>query len=217
MQASLNQLSEILAERAGRQFDMPFREELKLIINYWRSSLIVQSLNAKPKDRQFFTRWLEIPLVRVKQSDFPGFPDCTILRTKCKLPMPVRANSKLFDFVGKLDKMTATPLKEPYQINALLGGKYSGNKVRTALINDYIYVFGQEVLAGLAVQMIPDDLESFKSFCGEIGVTDCYSDDLPYPVSGDFQQRIIQAVIATEFRMPAKSQTTEQEVEIANE
>lgn len=215
MQASINELSEILAERSGRQFDLPFRAELKVMINYWRARLIVDSLNSKPKDRPFFTRWLEVPLEQVNSSDFPDFPDCPILRTKCKIPEPVRANSKLYDFVGKLDKMSVLPLKEPHEIKVLMESKYTGKDIRTARINGYIYVFGSLNIPGIAVNMIPENVEEFNS-CSEVCNT-TYTDDSPYPVSSDLQQRIIQAILGTELRQVIPSETKAQEVAISNE
>lgn len=218
MQASINQLAEILAERSGRQFDQPFIDEMKVVVNYWRAKLIVDSLNSRPKDRKFFTKWIEIPLIRVPASEFPGFPECEeLLRTKCQIPRTVRANSKLYDFVGKLDRMTPTPLKEPYQIRALSGGPYSGTIPRSAEMNGYIYVFNTLNIPGLAIQLIPEDVEEFKGCCEECGAGHCYNDDEPYPASSDIQQRIIQAVLSTELRQQLPSETKAQEVILKNE
>lgn len=216
MQASLNELAELLAERAGRQYDVPFKAELKVMINYWRARLIVDSLNSRPKDRQFFTKWIELPLVEVNASEFPDFPNCPILRTKCEVPRPVRANSKLFDFVGKLDKMSIIPVQEPHQIKALMGSKYTGKIARAAHINDFIYVFGTLNLPGIAINMVPEDVEEFKACC-TVCETDCPTDDSPYPVSSDLQQRIIQAILGTELRTIIPSDPKAQEVAITNE
>ena len=213
--ASLNQLAEILAERAGRQFDIPFKEEMKVVINYWRVRLLVDTLNSRPKDRQFFVRWIDFPLVEVNRSDFPGYPDCPILRTKCKIPVTVRANSKLYDFVGKLNRMTTIQVRQPYEIAALLGGVYTGKNPRAALINEYLYVFGDLSLPGIAVALIPENIDEYNACCEECG-SSCLTHDEPYPVSADLQQRIIQAIIATEFRNPARPETKLNEVEISN-
>lgn len=217
MQVSLNELAELLAERVGRQFDVAFKAELKIMINYWRSRLIVDSLNSRPKDRPFFTKWIEIPLIEVKQSEFPDFPNCYILRTKCEVPKPVRANSTLFDFIGKLDRMSIIPLHEPYQIKSLIASKYTGKNPKAAYINGYIYIFGTLNLPGIAVKHIPEDVEKFKECCEECGASECYTDDEPYPVSLDIQQRIIQAILSTELRTAIPEEPKAKEIEITNE
>jgi hypothetical protein len=215
MVSSLNQLSEILAERSGRQFDIPFREEMKVVINYWRSRLVVDSLNSRPADRMFFTKWIEIPLIQVPRSEFPGFPECeVILRTKCKVPKTVRANSKMYDFVGKLDRMDAVQLRTPSEIQALSHSTYTGHLPRASEINEYVYVFGTLNLPGLAFQLIPEDVEEFKQCCIDCGASSCYNDDEPYPVSLDIQQRIIQSILSTELRNILPSETKAAEVSI---
>lgn len=214
--SSLNQLAEILAERAGRQFDIPFQEEMKVVIDYWRVRLLVDSLNAKPADRKFFTKWIDFPLETVNRSDFPGYPDCAILRTKCKIPRTVRANSKLYDFVGKLDRMTTIQIREPYEIRNLMHGVYTGDDPRGALINERLYIFGQLNLPGVSIQLIPESISDYNACCTDCG-SPCLTGDEPYPVSADIKQRIIQAIIATEFRNPAIPETKRTEVELSND
>ena len=198
MQSSLNQIAEVLAERVGRQFDIPFREELKVIIEVWRIKLVVDSLNSRPKDRKFFTVWIEDELIEVNTSEFPGFPDCPILRTKHKIPDPIRANSILFDYVGKLDRMDAFTLREPHEIKALMGSKYTGGRPKACRVNGYIYIIGDLNLPGIAINLIPEDLNAVKEMTAETAL--CYNDDEPYPVPGDIKQRIIQAILSTELR-----------------
>lgn len=211
MQASLNELAEILAERQGRQYDIPFREEMKVMINYWRARLIVDSLNSRPKDRKFFTKWLEIPLEQVNESEFAEYPDCPVLRTVCKIPKAVRANSKEFDFVGKLNKRSVISMHEPHLIEVLNSSEYTGKNIRGALINDYIYVYNELNLPGIAVNMIPESIEEFKDCC--LNCDTCFTDDEPYPVSADLQQRIIQAILGTELRAVLSEDPKSKEVE----
>lgn len=174
---------------------------------------MVDSLNARPKDRPFFVKWLEIPMVQVPQSEFPGFPqDCKILRSKCKLPRPLRANSTQFDFIGKLNRMTTIPLKPSYQILSLMESEYTGNTPRATEQNDYIYVFSTLNLTGIAVAMIPEDVEEYIACCVDCTMA-CPTDDEAYAVSSDLQQRIIQAALSTELRIPTLPKTEEVEID----
>lgn len=198
---SLNQLSEILAERSGRQHDYGFKQELKVLIHLWRQRLLVDSLNAKPEDRKFFRVWLDLPVIDVPISDFPNFPNnhC-IRRTRDCIPKSIRANSTLFDFVGYLNKSTVIPIEDSMQaVEIMSQSKYTGNLSRGVYINGYIYVTNFTGPA-ISVSLIPEDMsEVSKIECFDCGTNDCYSDDSPYPVSGDIGQRIIQAILATEL------------------
>lgn len=215
MQISLNEISELLAERTGRQFDIAFREEVKVMVNYWRARLIVDSLNSRPQDRQFFSKWIDMPLIKTNTSDFPGFPNCNILKTVCPIPSPVRANSMMFDFIGKLDKASVIPLSTPYLIKPLAFSKYTGNIPRAAYINDHIYVFGTLNLPGIAVNMIPEDIGGFLNCCKDCNSI-CEDDNSAYGVSMDLKQRIVQAILGTELKGQVPQAIEAQEVPISN-
>lgn len=216
MQASLNELAEILAEREGRQFDVAFKEQMKVVVNYWRARLVVDSLNSRPQDRKFFTVWIDMPLEVVNLSEFPDFPDCPVLRTTCELPRPIRANSKLYDFIGQLNRQNVIPVKEPYQIKPLMESKYTGSEPKAALINNRIYVFGRLDMPGISVQLIPEDIDDYNKCCEECG-SPCLTGDEPYPVSADIKQRIIQAALSTELGKQPKPETKIGEIPVSND
>jgi len=207
--ATLNELSELLAERTGRQLDIPYREELKVMINYWRTRLLVDSLNSRPDDRKFFMQWIEMPVEVVNLSDFAGFPDHEVLRTKCKIPKPIRANSKMYDFVGKLDRISTIPIQEPYEVAAMIHSEFNSKQLRGTLINGYIYIFGTLLLPGISVALIPESIEAYNACCVDCGSPTCVDDNAPYPISGDIEQRIIQAILATELKTIIPPQTPE--------
>lgn len=214
--ASLNQLAEVLAERVGRQTDITFREELKVIIDNWRARLIRDSLQANPKDRPFFSLWFELPLISVPISSFPGFPQgCCVLRTKCKLPNPVRANGKLFDFVGSLNKSHAIPVRELWEIKAAANSKYSGRALYAAYMNNYLYIIGGAGdLPGISVNMIPEYPDQVSSCMTDCGLKSPYDHDKPYPAPADIQQRIVQAILSTELRNLIPNQEDEVPVDL---
>lgn len=202
---SLNELAEILAERAGKQFTPGFKEQMKVLINIRRQRLLVDSLNSRPQDREFFKIWIDIPLEPASISNFPGMPkECNLKRTACCLPTPVRANSTMYDFIGYLNKVTPIPVYNSIEIARTIqeGSKYSPIKPYAILINGYIYVFNYTG-PGISVAMIPEDMSEVDGcvdICrGEDYGKDCYSDDAPYPITGDIAQRIIQSILADEL------------------
>lgn len=216
---SLNQLAETLAERQGRQYDHAFKEEMKVLIHIWRQRLLVDSLNSRPEDRQFFRIWIDVPLIDTPISEFPGFPNnhC-VKRTKDCLPKALRANSTMYDFVGFLNKETPIPLESSVSLVKLkMNSRYTGDQPRSVAINGYIYVFNYSGPA-ISVSMIPEDMTEVPKLecydCGDSG--QCYTDDEPYPVSGDIAQRIIQAILSTELARNVIDPKTE-EVPMNNE
>lgn len=208
MNASLNELAEILAERVGRQFDVPFIEEMKVAIGYWRSRLLRDSLEKAKKDRAYFKQYIEVPLIEVNIAELPGFPNYPVLRTSCTIPEPVRANGIYFDYTGSPDKLSSFRLfTEQHEIIPALNAKYTGKRPKTLWLNKFIYVFNVLDLPYLGVAGVfdnPQDVEDFKCNCG---CDNCYDDNMPYPISGDIQQRIIQAILTTELKNNMKPDT----------
>ena len=219
---TLNQLAEILAERAGKKFDLSFREEMKVVIHYWRQRLLVDSLNSRPEDREFFKVWFDMALEVAPISTFEGFPEnsCIKRSTKC-LPKSLRANSILVDFIGYLNKERRIPVVKSLESARILDqSQFTGGQPRAAIINGYIYTFNY-MGPGVSVAMIPEDMtevptEGLECFECSANKDLCYTDDSPYPVSGDIAQRIIQAILSTELSRNVMDPKTE-EIPVAND
>jgi hypothetical protein len=208
MNASLNELAEILAEREQRQFDIPFIEEMKVVIGYWRSRLLRDALEKNRQDRMYFRQYIEVPLVRVNIAELPGFPDYPVLRTACEIPEPVRANGIAYDYVGSPDKLSNFKLfTEQHELIPALNATHTGKNPKGLWLNKFIYVFNRLDLPYLGVSGVYDDPQSVADFKCNCGCDPCYDDDMPYPISGDIQQRIIQGILSTELRQVQKADT----------
>lgn len=219
---SLNQLAELLAERAGKKYDLAFREEMKVAIHYWRQRILVDSLNSKPEDREFFKVWFDMELIDAPISTFEGFPEnACIKRTKNCLPKAIRANSKMVDFIGYLNKEKSLAVTTSLQTAKILNqSQFTGTQPRAVIINGYIYTFNYTG-PGVSVAMIPEDMTEVPTEgleCVDCAVNKdlCYTDDKPYPVSGDIAQRIVQAILATELSRNIVDPKKE-EVPVSNE
>lgn len=201
---SLNELAEFLAERAGRMLDTVFVDEMKMLVGIWRSRLLRDSLERNKQDRAYFRQYFEVPLVQVNVSELPGFPNKPVMRTKCTLPDPVRANGIFFDYVGSVDKLSEMKLfTEQHEIIPSLWGRFTGGNPKALLLNKFIYVwnFDGPYLGCSGVFDDPSAVDNLKCGC----TTDtCYDDDKPYPISGDIKQRIIQSILSVELRINTK-------------
>jgi hypothetical protein len=210
MNNSLNELAESIAERAGRQYDIPFREQCKLWIGLWRAKLLRDTLESNPKDRAFFLTSAIFPLEVVK--DYPG---CGIVkRTVCKVPQPLRANGILFDYVGSVNMTRSFPIIPSHSIPFLSTSSYTGANPKVVWIDNYLYVFNAPLLAKLRTHGVYEDLSELYNTCatainGNEPTGKCLDDDSPYPVTKDIAQRIIQSILSTELRIPVQQTDTE--------
>lgn len=214
MSATLNEIAESLAERAGRQFDTPFNEEIKVFIQLWRARLLRDTLEQNRRDRMFFKQYFEVPLEVANISDLPGFPDLRVLKTTCKLPKPLRANSTMWDYIGSPDKLSNFKVfTELHKIIPALDAKYTGHLPKALLLNDDIWIFNNLELKYLGVQGILEDPRELKDYTCNCGCEVCYDDNQPYPVSDDIKQRIVQSILSVELKDRIKPDTKTVEVD----
>lgn len=198
MAKSLNDIVSLLAERSGRTFDIPFQEELKMMVDYWRATVMKQALERNPKDRQHFQQSLVMELIKVPLVECPIEYGC-VLRTKEKVPSPLRGGSVLFDYIGRAtwDKSYSTT-NEAFEVFTSTS-PYTGKNVRYAYRDNYLYVYNDKKLKYVGVKGVfenPRDLGQFQ--CGE---SSCYTDDLLYPLSEDMIQQVVSAILKTELRI----------------
>lgn len=202
--ASLNEIAEILAERVGRQRDIPFQELLKPIITAWASRLTKNSLEKHPHDRRHFI----VPvLMELEESSDTKCEDrkCNILKTKKKVPTPLRANNILFDFVGNTDRSESYDYINEYELQWLDGNKYTKNRKKYFYKGGHIYVRASSILEKIAIDFIPADISEVTRLCGE----SCYNDDMDFPIHPDLLQPLIQSILTTELRADITEEDTE--------
>lgn len=207
--ASLNQIAEILAERAGQQFSQPFIMEMKALVNVWRSRLIRDTLERNKKDRIFFRQWLEVPMIVTNLSDYPGFPQIPVMRSKCQIPNPLRANNMVFDYVGSVDKISQFQVfTEQHEIIPALDAEYTGHLVKILWMDYYFWAFNTLSLPGLLSSSVFDDPTAIDRMgCSCTCNTDlCYDDDKEYLAPREIQQKIIQSILSVELRLNTKDQ-----------
>ncbi len=197
-----NEISELLAERAGRQLDTPFNEEMKVLVDVWYSRLRRDTLEQNKRDRKFFKQYTEVGVEPINISTWPGFPDIRVVRTKCVIPTPLRANGILFDYVGSVDKLTSFGkiYSELHELRAALDGKYTGSQPKALWLNEYLWIFNALDLPAIGIDGIYDDIREANSFRCGCGCAECADDDVEYPGPRDLQQKIIQAILGTELK-----------------
>lgn len=208
--ASRNQLAEVLASKVGKAHDAPFKREMKVLIDVWRSRLLKDTINANPQQINHFKVSFSLELEKASATECNVPSDCKIYRTKDPLPVMLRTpGTKSFLFVGSALKTTAYPEFEFYEIPYMLKSKYIG-KGPMVVIDEYAWLFNRKSDTPLFFQGIIDNLDDLRRL--KCGGKSCLDDDDEYPVTRDIQQRILQAILATELAGMVQSPSIELKV-----
>jgi hypothetical protein len=204
--ASLNQIVSLLAERVNRTFDVPFQEEVKVMVSYWRARIVKNSLKKHPKNRKYMQQSFVAELEEVPKVECPVQYGCAV-RTKCKIPKTIAIDGMLFDYLGvaTMDKAFSYVQDEFEQF--MSASPYTGKNVRYAFRDGYVYIYNAPKLKYIGVRGIFENpTKILDCSCND----DCYSDDDEYPLSEDLLQEVIKSILSTELR----SYMPEEDVEV---
>ena len=208
MSVTINQVISLLAERSGKTFDIPFQEELKIIADYWISTILKQAIEKRPQDRYRFQTSIVLELERVPEIECPIEYGC-VLRTKKKVPTPSRGTNTIFDYIGSADfKDSWDRVTQPAFLQYLSCEPVVGQRPKPVYKNDYIYLYGHESkeVKYIGVQGVFTDFSKLRELqCDSLG---CFEDDVPYPVTNDIIQQAIQAILSTELRLNVVQEDT---------
>lgn len=196
--ATLNQIGERIAFALNEPLNYVLKENIKFSVKYYRSLFIRRDVAANGLSDEFLQKF-HVPLLKVDKADDCAFNlGCTVLRTKNKVPKPVRLKSDvLFKFAG-------TPSGKGFnytefeELRSRLHNKYTANEIVYSYINGYIYIYNASKLKYVALQYIVDNPEEIN-FCATSDT--CYDDDKEFPIASDFLADIVTNILSKEFRI----------------
>lgn len=203
MKVSLNELVQMLADRVGQPFSIPLQEELKLIFNYKRADWFQKIVSKYPGQRKFFLKGFTEELEEVSQAECPIDTDCRVFRTVHKIPVPVRTEYALFDYVGDPDKTDAYGYASPDDsaIVVKYGSKYTKDRPKYYYENGYIFILNEEDLEYIGIRGLWPDQRQLKDFkCDDVP---CYTDDDQYDIPADIINTMVQDILKNELRLIA--------------
>lgn len=208
-----NEITTLLASQLGHELDIPFKLMLMKRVKYWRSQMIRRTLEKNDKERKFFRQSLLINVIRYNIFPCGSGGTCYGTRTVCSLPIPVRANNILFDYVGGVDGNSPFKYVEPGQRHYLTAGKY-GNLFPIYEYENYKIQTDQKDLRKILIEGIfddPEDVHVHTCACKDKpGDCDYWNDEFPMP--GDITQLVIQSIIQIDFNRPVTPKDKEIEV-----
>ena len=172
--ATLIEIVDIIRTNTGKSYDHSLKEILKLRIMQLRSLMIRRSVQRHGLDEELKMS-VDLELISVDVLDTCAITDsCTTLRTKNKVPVPVRLSRGVpFDFVGTLGGIPYSFIR--YGEHQLFSMIPIRKDIRGYYINNgYIYLVNGLYEEFLRVRHVFEDLQEATSFCTE----NCINDDV---------------------------------------
>lgn len=180
--------------------------QIKFNVKYYRAMLIRRDFARNG----IITRHLEqdlgcLELIKVDASKCCDLPvDCAVYRTVKKVPRTVRFNfSDAITHVGDVSGTGTIPIVDSNAVQWLPYDKYTKNKMKAYMIEDYIYIYNADGLKYINVRGIFEDPEDVAMF--DCDGSDCYSDDSEFPIPMDMLQTITQGIMSGELMMLSSS------------
>jgi len=209
---TLNEIIGILSERAGRQFDVPFQEQVKLWVSAVRLKFLKDSLEKRPGDRRLYLKSIVAAVEKMSKIDCPIDYGCA-LRTKLEIPQPIRANNTVFEFVGTPDFEIPFGEGGDWKEQYFQHNKYTANDIRYKYRDNYIFIVDKEYLIEyIGIQGVFEDTSKLSAFkCADSNGL-CSFDDSEYPMPGDLQYPMLKEVLAIILGSPMFKDNTEVKV-----
>lgn len=208
MRISLNQMVELLSDMAGKPFDIPLQEELKVIFNYKRADYLQKIIDRHPEQRSYFLKDFSAELERVDKAECPVEVGCEILKTVYKVPIPIRTSYALFDYVGDPAKDDGYRYMAPEQIGIMSKySKYTGGRPSYFYVNGYVYIYGDLNLEYINVRGVFSDPRALHDFT--CNGQPCYTDNDQYDIPDDIINLMVQDTLKNELRLLMEIDKTE--------
>ena len=119
-------------------------DQIKFNIKHYRAMMIRRDFARNG----MITRHLEqdigcLELIKVDASKCCNLPtECAVYRTVRKIPKTVRFNFKdALTYVGDITGTGTIPIVEPHTVEWLPYDKYTKNKMKAYMIEDYLYIY----------------------------------------------------------------------------
>jgi len=205
-----NEITTLIAMNLDREMDVPFRLQLFERVKYWRSRLVANSLQKNPLQRKFFIQTLFVKMSQ--ELNIPAAPlISSTIATTVEIPLPVRAGSILFDYVGGADG------KSPFRyVSPGMGNFISGKFVDQFPTYEYTQINGKSVIRLekadqplLRIDGIFDDPFAVTELSCSCTGQPCDTWNMEFPISGDILQLIVQSILSVDYNRPDKEETAQ--------
>jgi len=186
----------IIATPLDKQFDDPFKLIIMKLVDVWRARLIRNSLEKAPQDRKFFRQTLYMR-TKVVDETICNLTGCEIVETIDALPMSIRANNMMYDFVGAVNSTTAYQQVYSGTLEYVLQEEY--NKAPLFMVeNGKLRIYRAKPPVIKVETIFPDPQLVARMSCANGVNCDYWNSN--YPVPEDILQTIIQGIREVDFK-----------------
>lgn len=144
----ISELAQKIADNIDRSWDDMLKERLKSDIVSYRATIIRREHDKTGMFADTLVHEISLDLIKVDANECGAPTDCNVLRTKFKVPKPVRVKGNSnFQYVGSLNGTRPFGYIKPEELGYLQYSRYSNEYGRYTYVNGYIYVFHTEAKA----------------------------------------------------------------------
>lgn len=202
---TLIQIAEILAERVGRQFDIPFRKELEDLIVIHRARILTNSLSKNPALKKYYSQSIIIDVEEVDRDECDELTTCAcehILRTTQEIPEVLKLGVNPYDYFGSQGGAQAygwtTFAAEQYLATSAVIGK----RIRYTRLNNRGYIFNDKNIEKIRLEDVFADPRKLANFsCSAYDNIPCYSKTSDFVSDEAVTQLIIESILTKELRL----------------
>jgi len=202
---NLIQISELIAERAGRQFDKAFKKEIQDMVVYHRAAYMTDSLSRDPSSKIYFMQSFLVDLEPVSKEECEEMASCgceDVQRTVKKIPPTLLISTHPFDYAGSPGGYQSFGWTTFGSERFLSKGPVTGKRERHTLLNEYVYVFNNKNLKQLRLEGLFSDPRRLKEFKCVNSDEPCYSESKDFPIDDRTLKIVVDAILRTELRIP---------------
>ncbi len=211
---TLTQIADFIAGRLNKPFDEVLKDSIKFSIKTYRALIVRRDFERNPLSKEFLQS-MTVDVVKVDKADTCVINvGCPVLRTKNKIPKPVRLNSDtVFKFVGSVDRSLSFTYTELEELPYTFENTFTSKILRFNWTNGYLYIFNRNKIKFLTIEAIFADPTLVMDDCSD---TECFTDDSEFPLGDDMIQMIITGMLAgnSEYKL---LKPDDQEVKIDTE
>lgn len=163
-------LAHKIADNIGRTNDDMLIERLKSDIISYRATIIRREHSATGGYAPQLVMDVTVPVIPTDANECGAPTGCIVLRTKQKIPKPVRVKKEgnNFLYVGSANRRRAFSWVKPEEVTYLKYTRFSAKYPRYTYLNGYIYLFNTDTNS-VNIRFVPADpfaLETLKNCDG---------------------------------------------------
>jgi len=188
-----NELTDILAMEIGSVNDWAFKRSVLARANATRAQLMKRTLEKTPQDRSVFTQAITVDMENFNFIDGTGL-ECVQSRSVCDIPVPLRSNSIVFDYVGSVDGSHAYRETNIGMSQFLKAGRMGAKLIPYRYMDPRLYIEHPNVARVLIVGIFADPEEIYNLNAKLSACKDCDFWEARYPCSEDILDIIIKDI-----------------------